>query len=223
MRYIMNICFDDTTELRQEIIDICLKLNKLGLCIATWGNISVRLRNCMLITPSRMDYAAMRPEDMVAVALDDGRKLSGDRLPSSETALHRALLNYRPDIAVLVHSHAPYASALACAHRALPVFVEDMAQIIGATVNCTAYVPGGRHQDLAEAACKVIGQTAMAVLLANHGVVVGGSSLQEALTATLVLEKAAMIQINAGSDINPIPEDQVTEERYRYLYKYGKE
>jgi len=63
----------------------------------------------------------------------------------------------------------------------------------------------------------------MAVLLANHGVVVGGSSLQEALTATLVLEKAAMIQINAGSDINPIPEDQVTEERYRYLYKYGKE
>ena len=218
----MNTCFEDTMELRKEVIATCLKLNALGLCIATWGNISVRLKEGLLITPSRMDYDAMCPEDLVVVD-PDGRTLSGERLPSSETALHSALLRQRADIAVLIHSHALYASSLACAHCSLPIFVEDMAQIIGATVNCTGYVPGGRHQELAEAACQAIGPTAMAVLLANHGVIVGGSSLAEALTATLVLEKAARIQISVGSGIQPIPDSQVAEERYRYLYKYGKE
>ncbi len=218
----MGSFFEDSRELRQEIIDTCLQLTKLGLCIATWGNISVRLKEGMLITPSRMEYDAMRPEDMVVVSLE-GKTLAGDRLPSSETALHRALLKRRPDIAVLLHSHAPYASALACAHRSLPIFVEDMAQIIGDTINCTAYVPGGRHQDLADAACSVIGDVSMAVLLANHGVIAGGSSLQEALTATLVLEKAAFIQATMGDSIKSIPADQVEEERHRYLYKYGKE
>jgi len=221
----MNPFFDDTTELRNEVIEICREMAKRGLCISTWGNVSIRLRDAVLITPSRMEYEAMRPEDMVVVS-PQGERIGGERLPSSETLLHCALLAARPEVPVWVHSHAPHASTLACMHRELPIFIEDMAQIVGGTVGCSCYVPGGRHRELAQATVAALRPGAMAVLIANHGVVVGASNLAEALTATLVLEKAAAIQLAAaaaGGVIEPLAPELVREERERYLTKYGKE
>ena len=214
----------DSNELRRAVIAACLRLSELGFCIGTWGNVSVRVTDGLLITPSRLDYSVMQPEDLVVVSWK-GERLRGRRLPSSETELHRLLLERRPDLGAIVHSHSPYASALAAAHRDLPVCLEDMAQIIGGTVHCAAYTPGGRHRDLAEAAAAAIGNTAMAVLLANHGPIVGGRSLDEAVIAAQVLEKAARVHLYAeavggGHAIAP---ELVAEERHRYLFKYGKE
>jgi L-fuculose-phosphate aldolase len=222
----MQICppVADTNELRRAVIAACLRLSDLGFCIGTWGNVSVRVTDGLLITPSRMDYTIMQPEDLVVVSWK-GEKLRGRRVPSSETELHRLLLERRPDLGAIVHSHSPHASALAAAHRDLPVCLEDMAQIIGGTVHCARYTPGGRHRDLAEAACAAIGPDAAAVLLANHGPVVGGRNLDEAVIAAQVLEKAARVYLYAESVGGgcPIAPELVAEERHRFFFKYGKE
>jgi len=213
----------DTTALRRQVIDVCRAMVAQQFFIGTWGNISVRVKPGLLITPSRLDYFVMRPGDLVIVTPD--RRRIGRRLLSSETALHQAILNARPDIGALIHHHVPHTSSLACAGAALPVCVEDMAQIIGGEVRCAKYVPGGRHQTLAEAAVKAIGKKAMAVLLRNHGTVVGGRTLEEAMVAVQVLEKAAQVWLQARLTGKPtaIPARFVVEERFRYLYKYGKE
>ena len=215
--------FEDTTALRNEIIEACLFLCKIGFCIGTWGNISVRVEKGLLITPTRVDYDTMTPDDLVLVDWE-GKILSEGKLPSSEMQLHRLLLLRRPDMAVVVHSHSPYASSVAAAGRSIPVCVDDMAQIIGDEVECASYVPGGRHFPLAEAACEAIGDISAAVLLMNHGPVVLGRNLHEAVVASQVLEKSAMMLIFAESigGCKSIPEDMVKEERYRYLYKYGR-
>jgi len=225
-RSTMNACtpLTDTPELRRSIIDGCRRLSELGFCIGTWGNISVRVEGGLLITPSRLDYDIMQPEDLVVVSWK-GEILGGCRLPSSETELHRLLFERRPDIGAIVHSHSPYASIVSVARRNLPVCVEDMAQIIGDTVNCTPYTPGGRHRELAEAACAAIGNRAMAVLLANHGPVVGGRDLAEALVASQVLEKSARLYLGAEAlgGAHAIAAEYIEEERHRYLFKYGVE
>ncbi len=212
----------DSPELRQSIIDACRRLRQGGYIVGTWGNVSVRLADGLVITPSALDYDLLTPDDLVVVSWQ-GQALRGDRVPSSEVELHRQLLLARPDLGAVVHTHPPSASALACAHRDLPVMVEDMAQIIGADVRCTSYTPGGRHQALAAAAVAGMGE-GTAVLLANHGVVVAGRTLAEAVIATQVLEKAAFIYLSAVpvGGIVPIPAEMVAEERHRYLYKYGK-
>ena len=219
----MNLAFEDTGELRAGVLETCRAMSELGFCVSTWGNISVRLANGnVLITPSRVEYDAMTAADLVEVSAA-GVKLRGTRLPSSETLLHCALLAARPEIPVWIHTHAPACSAMACRHASLPVIVEDMAQIIGGEVRCARYVPGGRHRELAEAATEALAPGANAVFLANHGVIVGGRSLDEALAATRVLEKAAAIWGNSSGTCIPIPAEFVAEERDRFLFRSGTE
>ncbi len=216
------LSFPDTPELRREVLDACLTMSALKLCISTWGNISVRIHGGILVTPSRMEYGSMTADDLV-VTDAAGKRIAGTRLPSSETLLHCALQRERPELPVWIHTHPRCLSTLACRRRGMPVFVEDMAQIVGGAVNCTEYVPGGRHRELAEAAVAALAPDSAAVLLANHGVIVGGTSLREALAATEVLEKAAAVWLAGEDSVVPIPEELVREERNRYLYKYGKE
>ncbi len=215
--------FKDTKELREEIIEVCCRLTELGYCIGTWGNVSVRCEEGLLITPSAIDYSTMSTDDMVVVDWD-GRKISGERLPSSEMQLHRLFLLRRPDMGAVVHTHSPYASTCAVANRSIPVTVDDMAQIIGGEVRCSEYAPGGKHIELAEAGWKALGDRNAAVILANHGPVVLGRNLKEATVAAQVLEKAAMLYVLASSMgcCVPITSDYVEEERHRYLYKYGR-
>jgi L-fuculose-phosphate aldolase len=218
------IPFKDTRELRQEVIDTCLVMrDKLGYFVSTWGNISVRLEQGLLVTPSRVPYDQIQPEDLVLVSWE-GVRLLGERVPSSETELHRQLMLERPDFGALIHSHSAWASVCACAHRAIPVLADDMAEVIGGPVHCASHVPAGRHQALAASVRRAIGPDTTAVLMANHGVMVGARNLQEATAASVIVEKSAMILIHAEAigGAKPIPEDLWREERHRYLHKYGR-
>ena len=137
--------------------------------------------------------------------------------------LHRLLLSKRSDLGVLIHTHSPWASSVACTGKAIPPIVEDMAQFIGGTVHCSRYVVNSDHIAFAEAALEAMGQSVTAALLANHGVIVGGRDLQEAVAASAVLEKAAKIfvlgECLGGAKV--IPPEIVEKERDHYLYKYG--
>jgi L-ribulose-5-phosphate 4-epimerase len=217
------ICHD-TSELREEIIRACLFMrDRLGYFVGTWGNMSVRVEDGMLVTPSRRGYDAITRDDLVVVGWEGG-VVHGHCVPTSETELHRQILRRRPDLGALVHSHSPWASVCACAQRSIPVLADDMAEVIGGEVHCAPHVAAGRHRELAQAAAESIGPDACAVLLGNHGVVAGGRDLNEAVVASQFVEKAAMILIQAEAigGARPIAEDAWREERHRYLYKYGR-
>ncbi len=214
----------DTPDLRQAVLRTCLLMrDRLGYFVGTWGNISVRLEDGLLVTPSRMAYDDITADDLVVVGWEGG-VLRGSRLPTSEFELHRQILRKRPDLGALIHSHSPWASVCACAGRAIPVLADDMAEVIGGEVRCAPHAPAGRHRELANAAAETIGPDAWAVLLGNHGVVAGGRDLAEAVVASQFVEKAALIFIHAQAlgGVRPIAEELWREERHRYLYKYGK-
>ena len=214
----------DSAALREEVIRTCFFMrDRLGYFVGTWGNISVRLEDGLLVTPSRMAYEETTPNDLVVVGWQGG-VLRGTRLPTSETELHRQILLARPDLGALVHSHSPWASVCACARKSIPVLTDDMAEVIGGEVQCARYVPAGRHRALAAAARDAIGPDACAVLLANHGVVAGGRDLAEAIVACQFVEKAAMIFVHAAAIGGAVPIEEALwrEERERYLTKYGR-
>jgi len=217
----VSIAEDSYEDIKREMIEKCRQLEKLGYFLGTWGNLSVRIPEGFIVTPSRVEYAAIETRDFVAVSLD-GQILAGHRLPSSETEIHRAVLNKKSDAGAIIHSHSPYATAVSCLHQTIPVFVEDMAQIIGGAVRCTKYVPAGQHKKIAEEVASTIGEE-NAVLLANHGVMCCGRNLEEALVANQILEKAAGMMLAAGGADNviPIPAEFVRSERHRFLHKYG--
>lgn len=207
--------------LKREIIDKCRLLEKMGYFVGTWGNISVRIPEGFIVTPSRVLYDEIETSDFVTVS-PDGKVLAGHRLPSSEAEIHRGVLNKKRNVGAIIHSHSPYATAVACLQRSIPAFVEDLAQIIGGEVRCTRYVPAGQHKKIAEEVEKTIGEE-NAVLLANHGVLCCGRDLQEAFVASQILEKAALLMLAAGNlgQVIPIPQEYVRSERDRYLHKYG--
>jgi L-fuculose-phosphate aldolase len=214
---------DDGPEVREAIVAACRRLAALGHFVGTWGNIGVRTGQGLLVTPTRLDYDQLTAADLVLVDWD-GQRIAGERLPSSEMELHRQVLAARPDLGAVVHTHSPYATAVAAARRPLPVCVEDMAQIIGGPVQCARYVPGGRHRELGAAACEALHPDSAAVLLANHGAVVGGRDLAEAIVASQVLEKAALAFLFAErlGGAHPVPPHAAAAERDRFLHKYGR-
>lgn len=208
-------------DLKQSIIDACLQLQSMGMIIGTYGNASARVPEGMIVTPSRVDYAIITPDDFVTVNLQ-GSVISGHRLPSSETSVHRLILNARPDVNAVLHTHSFYATAASTLHETIPVIVEEQSQIIGGEVRCSTYVPAGSHAALGEAVASVLGES-NGVLLANHGAVACGRTVAEALFATIVLERVAQMYLLAravGQPV-PIPPADVASEYYRYRFKYG--
>ncbi len=208
-------------ELKSAIIEKCRVLEKMGYFIGTWGNISVRVPEGFIVTPSRLGYDRIQLSDFVVVSAE-GKVVSGHRLPSSETEIHRAVLNKKGNVGAIIHSHSPYATAVSCLHLAIPPFVEDLVQIIGGQVNCTRYVPAGQHTRISEEVANTIGEE-NALLLANHGVMCCGRDLEEAFVASQILEKAAfmMLATAATGAVIPIPDEHVRSERHRFLDKYG--
>jgi L-fuculose-phosphate aldolase len=208
--------------LKQEIIAACLWLEEKGFVVGTYGNVSVRVPEGLIITPSRTDYQAMTPEDLVLMSLD-GRVLAGARFPSSELEVHRQVYLVRRDVQSVVHTHSLYSAAVACLHATIPPLVEEQSQVLGSEIRCTRYVPAGQHQQLGAETARTLGND-VAILLANHGGVTCGRNLQETLFATQVVERVAQMYLltRAAGGAIPIPQEFVTGERERYLHKYGK-
>jgi L-fuculose-phosphate aldolase len=215
----------DYMDVRQEIIRTCIWLAENKMVIGTWGNVSVRLdSNRIMLTPSRIDYYEMLPEDLVVIDYN-GQKISGERSPTSEMHVHRLIYTRRDDVGAIVHCHPTYASAMCATGEGIPPILEEMSQMVGGEVPITsAYVPAGQHMALAEQVAETIGAK-NAVLIRNHAPVCCGADLKEALVCCQLVEKAAAcyVAIKEKFNIQVIPAEYVESERYRFLYKYGKE
>lgn len=208
--------------LRMEIIKTGNLLVEQGLVASTWGNISVRTdENRILVTPSGMEYFTLKPADLVLVDLD-GHILQGQCKPSSELPLHLAFYKHREDIKAVVHTHSIYASAYSALRKSIPPLIEDLAQVVGGSVDVAPYaLPGTK--ELALNAVGALGEK-NAVLLANHGVVGVGPTLAEAYKVCLLVEKTAHIGLVAQVLGDPVvlETDDVKWMRQEYLTSYGQ-
>lgn len=210
-------------KLRQSMIDASLKLAELGFVYGTWGNISIRYQDGMLITPSRIPYEEMTAGDIVFIRLDNCESI-GNRTASSEKQVHRLIYINRPDAGAIIHCHSTYATAAAAIGEPVPPVTEEMCQLVGGEIPVTSYfVPSSHHDELGREAASCI-RDKNALLLRNHGPVCCGRDLGEAMITCQVVEKAARIFISI-MDKQPciIDEQWVRDGRDYFLNRYGKE
>ncbi len=174
-------------ELRQAVVDTVRRMNALGINQGTSGNVSVRLKDGMLITPSGMPYDRMTGNDVVRVRLADGEfQARGDLEPSSEWRFHRDILAAREDVNAVVHTHGRAAMTLACLHQDIPAFHYMVAVAGGDSIRCAPYALFGT-QELSDLALKAL-EDRKACLLANHGLIACDVSLEKALALAAEVE-----------------------------------
>jgi len=156
----------DERQLREEVVAAARGLRARGLTAGKSGNVSARLGDGFLVTPSGIAYDAL--DAMQIVRLDAvGAPAPGSLTPSSEWQLHREIYRARPDIQSIVHAHPRHSTALACARREIPAFHYMVAIAGGRQIRCARYATFGTLE-LARNAVEAL-QDRTACLLANHG------------------------------------------------------
>ena len=189
----------DASALRQQLVAVARRMNASGINQGTSGNLSARIPGGMLITPSSLPYEQMQPEDLVALDLA-GQPLAGaegasGRRPSSEWRLHADILASRPEITAVLHCHSIHATALACHGRPIPPFHYMAAVAGGDDIRCAPYATFGTAE-LSQLAVQAL-DGRLACLLAQHGQVALGSSLDQALRIAIEVDTLAQMYLQA--------------------------
>lgn len=164
-------------DLREAVIDTCLKMNEEGINQGTSGNVSVRTPEGFLMTASGIPYKKMKPEHIVEMDLKGG--YIGEYLPSTEWRMHMDIFKARPEANAVVHTHSIYATALSCLRKDIPAFHYMIGIAGGTTLRCASYAEYGT-QALSDAMLKAM-KDRQACLLANHGQIAFGDDLDNAL------------------------------------------
>lgn len=180
-------------ELKKEIIKYGQKLGQKNMTPGTSGNISVKTNNNVLISGSGTCLADLTEDEIVLMDLDSN-SLDGKK-PSSEKNLHNAIYKLRPDINAIIHCHSPYTSAFAVCHIPLskPIISENVFYF-GEIPIADYALPGS--EKLVENTAKFF-QKHDAVLLANHGIIIGGKNLKETYYKMETAEAYAQIYLNS--------------------------
>jgi L-fuculose-phosphate aldolase len=203
---------EDSPELRRAVIRTAQAMNDAGINVNKAGNVSarcVRGRSAgLLITPTGIGYDRLQPSDVVFLPLADGRAV-GRRAPSSEWRFHLDIYRRRPELAAVVHTHSPSATALACHGRGIPPFHYMVAAAGGSDIRCAPYATYGT-QALSDHALAAL-EGRRACLLAHHGVIACGTSLEAALALAIEVEHLARMYLAASSLGEPplLPEDEM--------------
>jgi len=178
------------TDLRRELIATAQAMAASGLNKGTAGNLSCRSEHQgqagYFITPTGMDYGDLTPDDIPWMPLASEGEHEGLRKPSSEWRFHRDIYRARPEAGAVLHAHSPFAVSLACLRRHIPPFHYMIARFGGATLRCSDYALFGT-QALSDAALAALAERS-ACLLANHGMLVFGRGLKQALDLGVELE-----------------------------------
>lgn len=182
----------DESDLRQEMVNICRRMNATGINQGTAGNLSIRAAGGLLITPSSLSYDVMQAEDIVEMDFD-GTYVG--RRPSSEWRFHRDILKNRDDVNVVLHCHSIYATTLACHHRTIPSFHYMTAVAGGTTIRCAEYATFGT-QALSDHALVAL-EGRKACLLGQHGQISLGKTLEEALWLAIEVETLSRLYVLA--------------------------
>ncbi|KKO60940.1 L-fuculose phosphate aldolase [Janthinobacterium sp. KBS0711] len=178
---------------REQIVDFGKSLFERGLTAGSSGNLSVRLDDGWLLTPTNASLGRLDPAQLSKLDWD-GNLISGAP-PSKEAFLHRAMYEERGSAGAIVHLHSTYSAAVSCMcglnhHDCIPPLTPYFVMKVGRL----PLVPYHRPGDPALAgAIGAMARKHSAVLLANHGPVVSGTSLEAAVYAAEELEETAKL------------------------------
>lgn len=198
--------------LREQIVDFGRSLFERGLTAGSSGNISVRLDDGWLLTPTNACLGRLDPARLAKLDWE-GRLLSGDP-PSKEAFLHRAMYEERQGAGAIVHLHSTHSAAVSCMHGldhadCIPPLTAYFVMKIGRLPLIPYYRPG--DSALGDAIRGLAGKHC-AVLLANHGPVVSGTSLEAAVYATEELEETAkLFLLLRDAPTRPLNPEQIEE------------
>ena len=190
-------------QLKQQVWEENQKLCTYGLITLTWGNVSGidRESGLVVIKPSGIPYAAMKPEDMVVVDLQ-GNRVEGKWNPSSDLATHLVLYRTYPEIGGVVHTHSRWATIFSQMGRDIPALGTTHADAFYGSVPCTRKLtPKEISGDYEEETGNVIVETfrdrnvmdVPAVLVQSHGPFTWGKNPMKAVENAVVLEEVAMM------------------------------
>lgn len=177
----------DDLGLRIEIIEACRSMNRLGINRGASGNIGVRNDHGLLITPTGMAYEALGPEHIVQVSWDGSHR--GEVAPSSEWRFHRDLLQARPDLNAVVHTHAKFATAVSILGKDIPAIHYAIAEAGGSSIRCAPYETFGTPELAGRVVAAMQGRRAC--LMAHHGVITAHATLAQAMALAVTVEELA--------------------------------
>ena len=197
---------------RDAIVERGRSLYDRGYAHGSSGNLSMRIDDAILITPTGSSLGRLDPLRLAKLAAD-GTSLSGDP-PSKEAFLHLAMYSQRPRARAIVHLHCTCAVAISClVHADTRNVLQPLTAYHVMRVGTLPLVPYFRPGDRALA--EAVGKEAVthrAVLLANHGPVVSGKSLDDAVDAAEELEQTAKLTLLLnGRDVRPLDAAQVAQ------------
>ena len=181
--------------LREQLVAVARRMNASGLNQGTSGNLSARIPGGLLITPSSLPYERMEPDDLVAIDFNGSPSAQSCRRPSSEWRLHADVLAARPELQAVLHCHPIHGTALACHDRGIPPFHYMTAVAGGDDIRCAPYATFGT-QELSRFTVEAMVDR-KACLLARHGLVSAGESLDQALSIAVEVETLARMYLQA--------------------------
>src|SRR5215208_6864142 len=210
-------------ELREEIARVARQMSASGLVPTTSGNVSARTpEGNVLITPSGLDYSVLEIEDLVLVTLD-GEVLEGTWEPSSEVAMHAGLYSSKQHVSGVVHTNAPYATALSCLGMEIPPVHYLLAALSEeGRVPLAPYATYGT-EELAGYASDALGDSHSVCLLQNHGTIAVGETADKAYSLTEILEEMAEIYFRTRLAGEPVilSSERIAEARAK-ISSYGQ-
>lgn len=178
----------------EELVATARRTVADGLVVGTSGNVSLRVGDTVLVTPSGVPYDRLTPDDVTGVDLD-GRQVLGTLVPTSELPMHLAV-HRTTDARAVVHTHAVHATAVSTLVTELPA-IHYMTEALGGPVRVAPYATYG-SDELAENMLQALTDRS-ACLLQNHGTMAYGATLDQAYDRTAQLEWMCRLWLTASS------------------------
>ena len=202
---------------RSEVVKGAKAIYKRNLVDFGEGNVSVRngRKDELFITPSFNNYETLTDDQVVHIKFD-GTALSKGKLPSTEATMHTMIYKSRPKVQSVIHTHSPYATMLSVNHMNIPIIMEEQIVFLGGSIDISPF--GEAHtEEIGQSALKALG-IKNAALLANHGAIVCGKSVEHSVKFAELTEKLAKTYWGALQVGEPkiIPKEQC--ERFYKLF-----
>lgn len=219
-------------KLKEKVYEANMELQRKGLIIYTWGNVSEidRETGLVVIKPSGVDYDSMKPEDMVVVDLE-GNAVEGKYKPSTDTPTHLVLYKTYTNVGGVVHTHSDWATTFAQAGMSIQAFGTTHADYFYGDIPCTRdltdeEISGEYEKETGNVIVETIGDRnpleIPAILVKNHGPFAWGKDANSAVYNAVVLDKVAEMAyktMTLNRDVKPVKQHLLDK---HYLRKHGK-
>ncbi len=197
---------------RQQIVDACLAMVEKGLVVGTAGNVSIRVGDHVVISPSAVPYEEMTAEDVAVVDMG-GTQIEGKYKPSSECPLHLSVYA-NTEAGAITHNHAPASTALGLVVEGEIPLSHYYSALFGGSIRVAPYSTFGTDQLAKDVTAALQGRSG--ALMSNHGAITVGPNLDKALDMLPYLEYVCEIQLRAlatGLPIKTLSDDEMAQAR----------